>query len=497
MNLATMLDWHPGDAGALTSTGETTTYGSLRQQVDGVRGGLMAAGVLPGDRVALVLASNWFFVVAHYAALGAGAVVVPLNPQSPAAELQRELDTVQPRCVIVGPAGRAAFAGVDRAAAGIEMVFVPEGVSLPDIRSFEDLLVADPVPVVDRSPDDLALLMFTSGTAGSPRAAQLTHGNLLANLKQMQAGESTLRADDINFCVIPLSHIYGLNAALNLTFYAGARIVLVQRFDPVSALQSIRDHKVTVVAGVPPMYGAWVALTEESAPADSLLSVRLAASGASRLDPALAVQFRDRFGVGISEGYGLTEASPAVTAASFPSPRFGTVGAPLPGVDVRVVDDDGDDVLEGDPGEIWVRGPNVFTGYWHDLEATQRALTADGWLRTGDIAIVDERGELTIVDRAKDLIIVSGFNVFPGEVEDVLKTHPGIEDAAVIGMPHPHTGESVKALVVPKADRLLDEDEVIEFCSEQLARYKCPSKVLVVNHLPRGSAGKLLRRELA
>ena len=162
-----------------------------------------------------------------------------------------------------------------------------------------------------------------------------------------------------------------------------------------------------------------------------------------------------------------------------------------------MVDDDGDDVLEGDPGEIWVRGPNVFTGYWHDLEATQRALTADGWLRTGDIAIVDEQGELTIVDRAKDLIIVSGFNVFPGEVEDVLKTHPGIEDAAVIGMPHPHTGESVKALVVPKADRLLDEDEVIEFCSEQLARYKCPSKVLVVNHLPRGSAGKLLRRELA
>ena len=497
MNLASILEPHPADAPALTSSGETTTYGALRQQVAAVSGGLTDAGLRPGDRVALVLASNWYFVVAQFAVLRCGAVVVPLNPQSPAAELQRELDSVQPRVAIVGPAGRAAFADVDRTAAGIELVFVPEGVALDDARSFEDLLVADAEPMVERSPHDLAALMFTSGTAGSPRAAQLTHGNLLSNLEQMQAaGENALRPGDVNFCVIPLSHIYGLNASLNLSLYAGARIVLVQRFDPASALQSIRDHGVTVVAGVPPMYGAWASLPEESAPPDSFITVRLAASGASRLDPALAQQFRDRFGVGIGEGYGLTEASPAVTGASFPTPRFGTIGAPLPGVAVRVVDEDGDDVVEGDPGEIWVRGANVFTGYWHDPEATARALTPDGWLRTGDIAVVDEHGDLTIVDRAKDLIIVSGFNVFPGEVEEVLRTHPGIEDAAVIGMPHPHTGESVKALVVPAPGRLLDEDEVIEFCSQQLARYKCPSKVLVVNHLPRGSAGKLLRRDL-
>ena len=270
----------------------------------------------------------------------------------------------------------------------------------------------------------------------------------------------------------------------------------MQRFDPASALQSIKDHAITVIAGVPPMYEAWASLPHESAPADSFITVRLAASGASRLDPALAQQFRDRFGVGIGEGYGLTEASPTVTAAAFPSPRVGTVGAPLPGVEVRVVDTDGSDVLEGDPGEIWVRGPNVFTGYWHDTEATNRALTADGWLRTGDIAVVDDRGDLTIVDRVKDLIIVSGFNVYPAEVEEVLLMHPGILEAAVIGVPNPHSGESVKALVVPRSDRMLDEDEVIEFCTSQLARYKCPTKVLVVQSLPRGAAGKLLRREL-
>jgi long-chain acyl-CoA synthetase len=197
----------------------------------------------------------------------------------------------------------------------------------------------------------------------------------------------------------------------------------------------------------------------------------------------------------VTEGYGLTEASPVVATAAGDVGKPGSVGLPLPGVEVRIVDADGQDALVGDPGEIWVRGPNVFAGYWEDDEATAAALTPDGWLRTGDVAVVDDDGEIFIVDRAKDLIIVSGFNVFPAEVEEVLVEHPGVEAAAVVGVPHPYTGEAVKAYVVASRDSV-EEDELIAFCAEHLARYKCPDKVTFVDELPRGLAGKVLKRSL-
>ncbi len=212
---------------------------------------------------------------------------------------------------------------------------------------------------------------------------------------------------------------------------------------------------------------------------------------------AVARAFRQRFGVTIHEGYGLTEASPVVTSSVAGMPvRDGSIGLPLPGVEVRLVDVDGTDVLAGDPGEIWVRGPNVFVGYWHDPEATSAVLTADGWLRTGDIAVVDDEGWLSIVDRAKDVIIVSGFNVYPAEVEQAIGEHDGVAQVAVVGVPHPHTGEAVKAYVVAVPGHHLEEDELIEFCAARLARYKCPSKVQFVDELPVGVAGKLLRRAL-
>ena len=496
-NLASIIDPHPADAVAIVSAGESTTYGDLRQQVAGLRGGLVGLGVQPGDRVALLMASNWYFVVSYLAVLGVGAVAVPLNPQSPTAEIARELGTAQASVVFVGPTCQAAFAAVDRAAAGITHVLVPEGVALPGALSIEDLLVSDPVPVVERAPDDLAALMFTSGTAGSPKAAMLTHGNLLANLRQVQEAKfGAVLATDIALGALPIFHIYGLNASLGLVLYAGATIVLVQRFDPASALETIRERHVTLVAGVPPMFASWAALPAQEARREDFASVRLAGSGASKLDPALAEAFAARFGIRIGEGYGLTEASPVVTGATFPEPRIGTIGLPVPGLNVRLVDDAGEDVVVGDPGEIWVQGPNVFKGYWHDAEATARALTPDGWLRTGDVAVVDDDGYLTIVDRAKDLIIVSGFNVYPGEVEDVLRLHPGVSEVAVVGVANPHSGESVKAFVVAKPDRMLEEDDLIAFCANELARYKCPTKIMFVDALPIGVGGKVLRREL-
>jgi long-chain acyl-CoA synthetase len=242
------------------------------------------------------------------------------------------------------------------------------------------------------------------------------------------------------------------------------------------------------------MYVAWA--TMPGADRDAMRSVRLAISGAAKLPEEVAAAFTARFGVPVFEGYGLTEAGPVVTTGVGDLPRPGSVGVPVPGVEVRLVDADGDDVEAGDPGEIWVRGPNVFAGYWQDPEATARVLTPDGWLRTGDVAVADADGWLYLVDRRKDLIIVSGFNVYPAEVEEVLRAHPRIAEAAVVGEPDPYSGEAVKAFVVPVAGTHLDEDEVIAHCASRLARYKCPTRVAFVEALPRNAVGKALRRAL-
>ena len=288
-------------------------------------------------------------------------------------------------------------------------------------------------------------------------------------------------------------HIFGLNVVLGVGLTVGATLVLVQRFDPATAVQSIVQRQVTVVPGAPPM---WVAFSHfDELPDDTFASVRLAVSGASRLSPVVADRMRERFGLEIHEGYGLTEASPVVTSSAGISGRPGSVGRVLGGQDVRLVGGDGEDVPIGDAGEVWVRGDNVFQGYLNEPEATARVLV-DGWLRTGDIATVDDDGYLYLVDRAKDLIIVSGFNVFPGEVEQVLQSHPEIREAGVLGVPHPHHGEAVKAYVVLAEGADVDEDSLIDHCLDYLSRYKCPSKVIFVDELPRNAGGKLIRREL-
>ena len=495
MNLATILDGKPDDAVALISRGRPTTYGDLGARVARLRGGLLARGAEPGDRIALVAANNPFFVEAYLAVLGVGAVAVPLNPASPSAEVRNELSAIGARFAFVGSSGRDAMAGIGRGAVPVETVFVPDGVELAGSVAVERLL-GDPADVVDRAPDDLAVLIFTAGTSGAAKAAMLSHGNLLANLEQMQRHpERALRADDKSLGVLPMFHIFGLNVMLGLTLYAGASVVLVERFDPASALDTIKDHRVTMVAGAPTMFQAWATLGDVDPGA--FRTVRLVVSGAAPLSPETAAAFERRFHVPIYQGYGLTEAAPTVTSSVVGgSPKPGSIGCPLPGIEVRLVAEDGDDALEGDEGEIWVRGDNVFDGYWKDPDATAAVLTPDGWLRTGDIAVTDSDGFLYIVDRAKDLIIVSGFNVYPAEVEDVLLEHPGVRGVAVVGMPHPHSGETVKAFVVAAPGHSVEEDELIEFCAGRLARYKCPTKITFVDELPLGLGGKLLRRAL-
>ncbi|MCB1014131.1 MAG: long-chain fatty acid--CoA ligase [Acidimicrobiales bacterium] len=497
MNLASLLDPHPDDAVAVISRGEKTTYGQLRTQVASFRGGLARLGLEPGDRVGLLCANNWYFVVSYLATLGAGLVAVPLNPSSPRREIERELAAIGARALVVGPSARDAFAAVDRGTTpALEYVIGPAGAGVGESASFDQLLDADPVPVVDRDADDLAVLMFTSGTAGSPKAAMLTHGNLLANLEQVQASPGRAQeADDVSFGVIPLFHIFGLNVVLGGSIHAGGSVLLVERFDPSSALEAIQRHGVTLVSGPPTM---WSALADQpDADAAAMASVRLATSGAAKLPDEVARRVQERFGLRLTEGYGLTESSPVVaTANGLPDAPMGSIGRPVVDVAMRLVDPDGEDVLIGDEGEIWVKGPNVFHGYWNDPEATAAALTPDGWLRTGDLAVVNDDGYLFLVDRAKDLIIVSGFNVYPAEVEEVLLEHPAIEGAAVVGVPHPHSGEAVKAFVVTADGFAVEEDDVIAWCAEQLARYKCPSKVMFVDELPHNVNGKVLRRSL-
>jgi long-chain acyl-CoA synthetase len=336
--------------------------------------------------------------------------------------------------------------------------------------------------------------MFTSGTAGAPRAAMLTHGNLLANQRQVLAVPGTVRADDVVYGVLPLYHIFGLNVSLGLTLAVGGTLVLEDQFDPARAVETIRRCAVTAVPGVPSM---WAAIAElPDAPADAFASVRRGSSGAARLPLAVAERVEERFGLELSEGYGLTEAAPIVTTSAGLEARFGSVGRVLEGIELRVVDDDGEDVLVGDAGEIWIRGDNVFVGYLDDPEATARVLDAEGWLHTGDIALITEEGWLYLVDRAKDLVIVSGFNVYPAEVEEVLAAHPGVAEVGVAGVPDDRTGEAVKAYVVLEPGATLAPEALIEHARDHLARYKCPSAVAFVDRLPRNAAGKLVRREL-
>ncbi|MGQ0617775.1 MAG: AMP-binding protein [Acidimicrobiia bacterium] len=431
--------------------------------------------------------------MAYLAALGAGLVAVPLNPVSPPRALERELGVVGARAVVVGPAATGAPVRIDLARLSAVEVVVSSGGEGGSL-TFDDLLGADPVPMVERSPDDLAALLFTSGTAGAPRPAMLSHANLRANLDQLDAAGIGLGPGDVVLGALPLFHVYGLNVALGASLHGGALVVLVERFEPMAALDTIATHGVTHIAGAPPMWTAWAELPDVSP--EAFATVRMATSRAAALPPATATAFARRFGIDITEGYGLTEAAPVVTASSLRPVTPGSVGVPLPGVEVRLVADDGDDALVGDPGEVYVRGPNVFAGYWEDPAATAVALTDDGWLRTGDIAVVDDDGCLYLVDRAKDLIIVSGFNVFPAEVEEVIAGQPGVRAAAVVGVAHPLTGEAVKAYVVLEAGATVDEAAVVAHCGERLTRYKSPGTVTIVDELPEALGGKVLRRAL-
>ena len=469
------------------------TYAGLDDQVTALAAGLRSRGINTGDRVALMLGNRVEFVVALYGVLRAGAVAVPLNTASTPAEIEHAVSTVGARAVL---ADSLCGQVINTADLGVCVRFSAGG------SQWEALLASgDPALIPEETdPESVAVLLFTAGSTGKPKAAMLTHRSLLANISALLALDNpvALGPDDVSLAVLPLFHVYSLNTVLSLGLAAGATVVLSPRFSSRETLELIRKHKVSVVAGAPPMYVAWSA---EAGLRESLAGVRMLTSGAAPLPAELFDQFRTVTGLTIWEGYGLTECSPVVASSLVNGvPESGSVGAPLPNLEVRIVpgthpplDIPAAEADDDDTGQIWVRGPSVFSGYWPD---GANGPDENGWFATGDIGYLDGEGCLHLVARRADLILVSGFNVYPREVEQVIEEMSGVRECAVIGVEHPYSGEAVKALVVPQDGGTVTSDEVVGWCETRLARYKCPTIVEVVDSLPHAVTGKLARARL-
>ena len=475
------------DRPAVRLDDETLTYADLHRAAAAVAGDLLARGIEPGDRVGLVLPNIPAYPVLFYGALYAGATVVPMNPLLKAREVEYYLKD-SGMTLVFGWDG-----GGDAVPTGAEAVGIPSvmvGALGPSPSEAEP--VADPV---ERADDDTAVILYTSGTTGQPKGAELTHHNLNSNARTTVTALVQTGPDDVVMGCLPLFHVFGLTCGLNASVIAGACLTLIPRFDAGKALEVVARDKVTVFEGVPTMYAGM--LHHPDADAADMTSLRTCITGGSAMPVEVLNSFEKAFGCEIFEGYGLSETAPV---ASFNQPgherKPGTIGFPVPGCEMRVVDDDGNDVEDGDPGEIAIRGENVMKGYWGRPDATAEAIP-DGWFRSGDVATRDDDGYYTIVDRKKDLIIRGGYNVYPREIEEVLYEHPAVAEAAVIGIPHDNLGEDVGAAVAFKQGESATTEELQAFVKERVAAYKYPREIWIVDELPKGPTGKILRREVS
>ncbi len=475
----------------IISGGVSTPISAVRAET-GLWAGHLASRHAKGSHIGVVSKNDVSFVSGYLACLAAGMVAVPMNPFSPESERMRDMAAVPMAEILVGPSAAQSVPALQTAAPDAA-VTVMESINVTG-SAIDPLDDAAPV-----EPDDVAVLLFTSGTAGPSKPAILTHRNLRASLLSVKAtGVDFSTEAQATIAVVPLFHVLGLNVILNLGLAVGATIVLHDEFDAALLLEDVTTHNVSILAGPPNM---WRALSRmEPAQTAPLQQLTVALSGASSLDPNVAVTMRDVHGVDLREGYGLTETC-GILCSGFGTDQVdvGSVGPVMPGVECRLVDADGNDVLIGDIGEVWVTGPMVSPGYWDDHAATERTRSSDGWFRTGDLATVDESGHLSITGRTKDLVIVAGFNVHPAEVENVLQAHPAVEAAAVIGALDTNTGERVNAFVTLNdgAEHEGLEETLREHCAQHLARYKVPKRIEIMEELPIGVAGKLRRRDLA
>ncbi|MCC3294405.1 long-chain fatty acid--CoA ligase [Arthrobacter sp. zg-Y411] len=472
------------------------TYAALEAMSAKVAGVLAARGVAPGDRVGLVMPNIPQMPFIYYGALRYGAVVVPMNPLLKAREIAYHLQDSGARIVF-------AWEGVAaEVTAGAEEAGNVDVVSVDSVEFLQLLAAADSRPeVADVDDEDIAVILYTSGTTGRPKGAALTHWNLLSNAQVSRSLLDTLETDVI-FGGLPFFHVFGQTAALNSAVLAGASISLLPRFDAGKALQIIERDGVTIFEGVPTMYVAM--LRHPDVKTTDLSSLRGAITGGSAMPLEILHEFEDVFGTYLLEGYGLSETSPIV---SFNLPggerKAGSIGRPVDGMEVRILDPEGRDVPTGEIGELSIRGEGVMKGYWHNDDATAAAIP-DGWFRSGDLARLDEEGNIYIVDRKKDMILRGGYNVYPREVEEVLYGHPAVAEAAVIGVPDDLHGEEIVAVVGlreesrPADDTARDQlvAEIAQFAKDRLAAYKYPRRIQLTDALPKGPTGKILKREI-
>lgn len=480
----------------MASPPQRVTYGELEQTVLRTMAMLRAKGVAPGDRVALQLPKCLAFVYLHLAIMRLGAISLPLNPAYPQRELAYFLEDAEVRLLFAGSEARDRVLPLLRQLPALrECIFI----ACDGEDAFDRLIAlhrpagaaASPLPV---APDATCLMIYTSGTTGRPKGAELTHGNLSANLTSLHAAWGW-RSDDVLLHVLPLFHIHGLLVALHGALHAGATALMLTRFEPGHALDLLVNRPCTVFMAVPTIHRRLV--DAPGAAGVSLRHMRLITSGSDRLPDDLFAQFEARFGVRLLERYGMSEAGMILSNPLHGERRVGSVGLPLPGVEVRIVDPETETPLPADVvGEVQVRGANVCKGYWRQPEKTAAAFTPDGWFRTGDLGLYEADGYFMLKGRSKDLIISGGYNVYPPEVELVLADHPAVEASAVIGCPDAEWGEQVVAIVARRAGKKIDEAALIAFCQARLAGYKMPRRIIFVDKLPRNALGKVQKAQL-
>jgi long-chain acyl-CoA synthetase len=476
-----------GEKTALKLDEVEMSYRALDTASARVAGLLAQRGVEPGDRVGLMLPNVPEFAVVYFGVLRAGAVVVPINPLLKEREVAFYLSDSGARMVFAWH-GFAEAAEAGARGPGAECVFVTPG-------EFARLLAdADQLDsLADRAADDTAVILYTSGTTGTPKGAELTHSNLSSNVAAVTALHS-FGENDVVLGALPLFHSFGQTCSMNAAVAAGATLSLIPRFDAERALAIITRDRVTVFQGVPTMYSALLHHPRRDEFDTSTL--RECVSGGASLPAEVLRGFEQEFGCKLLEGYGLSETSP-VASSNRPDRqrRPGSVGVPIEGVQMRIVNEDGEEVPIGSRGEIVIRGPNVMKGYWGRPDATAEVIR-DGWFHSGDIGVMDEDGYFFIVDRLKDMIIRGGYNVYPREIEEVLYEHPAVREVAVVGVPHPELGEEVAAAVALKDGAAADEAELREFVKARVAPYKYPRRISFFTDLPKGPSGKIVKREI-
>ncbi|GAA4264489.1 long-chain fatty acid--CoA ligase [Frondihabitans peucedani] len=488
------------DRPALHFRGQTTTYGRLWDETRAYAGALRARGIGRGDRVALIIPNVPDFCRAYYAVLSLGAIVVPIHLLFKAEEIEYVLrDSGARLAIVAAPQLGEAIPAAMRAGVPVVSVLLPQDAETPvPIGRLEvEAAAAAPIERYESvNPLAAATILYTSGTTGHPKGAVGSHLAMVEQVSAELLDCTDMRKDDVVFGGLPFFHAFGQTSVLNTVFRRGASIVLLPKFDPAEALELMVATGTTIFTAVPTMY---IGLLAAAAGTDARPPLRYAVSGGSALPVAVLERFQETFGAVVQEGYGLTETSPVATVNELDNPRPGTIGKPIWGVDVEIVEPDIEDHVEflphGELGEIVVRGHNLMKGYLGNPEATD-ACMVDGWFHTGDLGHKGDDGVVTIVDRKKDMIVRNGYNVYPSEVEDVIMRHPGVQNAAVFGVADDVHGQEVHAAVIVRAGESIDCAAVVAFTREHLAAYKYPRVVHVVEALPIGASGKVLKREL-